>query len=78
MRGHVGRVQLLGDGQVLDRLFKISAFLNEFIPEPVTAEKALWVFVDHLSERVEIQASLLVSEGRILPLQEGESQTSEE
>jgi hypothetical protein len=74
----VGRVQLRGDGQVLDRLFKISAFLNEFIPEPVTTEKALWVFVDHLSERVEIQAILLVSEGRILPLQEGESQTSEE
>jgi len=65
----MGRVQLRGDGEVLDRLFEIPAFLKEFIPEPVTAEKALWVFGDHLSERVKIHAGLLVSAGRMIPLQ---------
>ena len=63
MRRNVGRVQLCGDGQVLDRFFEIAAFLEEFIPKPVTAEKALWVFGDHLSERIEIHACLLVSDG---------------
>ena len=37
MRGYVGRIQLCGDGQVLDRFFEIAAFLDEFISEPVTA-----------------------------------------
>ena len=78
MRSNVGRVQLRGDGQMLDRLFEIPAFLNEFIPEPVTAEKALWVFGYHLSERVKIHAGLLMSAGRMIPLQAGENQTSEE
>jgi hypothetical protein len=53
---------------VLDRFFEIPAFLNEFIPEPVTAEKALWVFCDHLSECVKIHAALLVSVGGMIPL----------
>ncbi len=52
-------IQLRGDGQVLNRFFEIATFLNEFIPEPVTAEKALWVFGDHLSERIEIHTGLL-------------------
>jgi hypothetical protein len=69
VRSNVGLVQLRGDGEVLDRLFEIPAFLKEFIPEPVTAEKALWVFGDHLSERVKIHAGLLVSAGRMIPLQ---------
>jgi hypothetical protein len=78
VRSNVGRVQLRGDGQMLDRLFEIPAFLNEFIPEPVTAEKAHWVFGNHLSERVKIHAGLLMSAGRMIPLQAGENQTSEE
>ena len=69
MRCNVGRIQPCGDSQVLDRFFKIPAFLNEFIPEPVTAEKALRVFGDHLSERIKIQAGLLVSVRRMIPLQ---------
>jgi len=69
VRCNVGRIQPCGDGQVLDRFFEIPAFLNEFIPEPVTAEKTLRVFGDHLSERIKIQAGLLVSAGRIVPLQ---------
>ena len=35
---------------------------------PVTAEKALWVFGDHLSERIKIHTGLLMRECRILPL----------
>ena len=69
MRCYVGWIQLRGDGQVLNGLFEIPAFLNEFIPEPETAEKALWVFGDHLSERVKIHAGFLVSVGRMIPLQ---------
>jgi hypothetical protein len=65
----VGRIQLRGDGQVFDRFFKIAAFLDEFIPEPVTAEKALWVFDDHLSERVEIHGILPIRAGHMIPLQ---------
>jgi hypothetical protein len=34
--------------------------LDEFISESVTAEKALWVFRDHLSERVKIHIVLPV------------------
>jgi hypothetical protein len=52
---------------VLDRLFKIATFLNEFVPEPVTAEKALWVFRDHLSERIKIHIVLLVIAGCMIP-----------
>jgi len=69
VRRNVGRVQLCGDCQVLDRFFEIPAFLNEFIPEPVTAEKALWVFGDHLSERIKVRVGLLVCAGHIIPLQ---------
>ena len=47
-------VQLRRDGQVLDRFFETAAFLDEFIPEPVTSEKALGVFGDHLPERIKI------------------------
>jgi hypothetical protein len=46
----------------------VATVLNEFIPEPVTAEKALWVFGDHLSERVKIHVGLLESAGRMIPL----------
>jgi hypothetical protein len=65
----MGWIQLCSDGQVLDRLFEIAAFLDEFIPESVTAEKSLWVFGDHLSEGIKIHAGLLVSAGRMIPLQ---------
>jgi hypothetical protein len=54
---------------MFDGLLEISAFLKEFIPEPVTAENARWVFGDHLSERVKIHAGLLMSVGRMIPLQ---------
>lgn len=74
MRRNVGWIQLRGDGQVLDRLFETAAFLDEFVPEPVTAKKALWVFGDHLSERVEIHTGLCFDAGRMIPLREGESQ----
>jgi hypothetical protein len=63
VRGDVSRIQLRGDGQVFDRFIEIAAFLDEFIPKPVTAEKALWVFGDHLSERIKIHTCLLVSQG---------------
>jgi hypothetical protein len=59
----VGRIQLCGDGQVLDRFFEMAAFLDEFISESVTAKKAIWVFGDHLSECIKIHAGLLVSAG---------------
>jgi hypothetical protein len=65
----MGWIQLCSDGQVLDCLFEIAAFLDEFIPESVTAEKALWAFSDHLSECIKIHADLLVSAGRMIPLQ---------
>ncbi len=68
MRRYVGRVQLCRDGQVLDRLFKIATFLNEFVPESVTTEKALWVFGDHLSERIKIHTVLLVIAGHMIAL----------
>ena len=68
MRGHVGWIQLCGDSQVLDRFFEIGAFLNELVPKPVTAEKALGVFGDHLSERIKIHADLLVCAECIIPL----------
>ena len=68
MRRHVGRVQLRRDGQVLDRFFETAAFLDEFIPEPVTSEKALGVFGDHLPERIKIHVGLLVSVRGMIPL----------
>jgi hypothetical protein len=46
---------------MLDRFFEMAAFLDEFIPESVAAKKALWVFGNHLSERIKVQVSLLVS-----------------
>jgi hypothetical protein len=53
---------------MFDGFLEIPAFLKKFIPEPVTAEKALWVFGDHLSERIKIHAGLLMSVGRMIPL----------
>jgi hypothetical protein len=68
VRRNVGWVQLRGDSQVLDRFFETAAFLDEFIPEPVTAQKALWVFGDHLFERIKIHTRLLDRAGRMIPL----------
>jgi hypothetical protein len=55
---------------VLDDLFERPAFLNEFIPEPETAEKASWVFGDHLSERIKIHRPLAEETMCILTLRE--------
>jgi hypothetical protein len=64
----VGWIQLRGNGQVLNRFFETAAFLDEFVSEPIAAKKALWVFSDHLSERIEIHAGSFVSAGRMIPL----------
>jgi hypothetical protein len=42
---------------MFDSLLEVPTFLKEFIPKPVTPEEALWVFGDHLSERVKIHAA---------------------
>jgi hypothetical protein len=62
-------IQLCSNGQVLDCLFETAAFLDEFIAESITAEKALWVSGNHLSEGIKIHADLLVSAGPMIPLQ---------
>ena len=71
MRRDVGRVQLCGDGQMLNRFFKIAAFLDEFVAKPITAEKASWVFGDHLSEGIKIHVTHLMIAARMIPLRFG-------
>jgi hypothetical protein len=78
VRRNMGWIQLGGDSQVFDSFFEIAAFLNELVSEPVTAKKSLGVFGDHLSERIEIHAGLLVSARRMIPLGGRRDQTSEE
>ena len=68
MRRDVGWVQLCCDGQVLDCFFEIATFLDEFMSQPVTAEKTLGVLGNHLSECIKVHAGLLASLGRMIPL----------
>ena len=65
----MGRVQLGGDEEMFDGLLQISLFLNQFVSKPVTAEKALRIFGNHLSERVKIHAGFLVTVAGMLPLE---------
>jgi hypothetical protein len=53
---------------VLDCFFETATFLDEFMSQPVTTEKTLGVFGNHLSERIKIHAGLLASVGRMIPL----------
>src|SRR5215475_56190 len=69
MRRDVGRIQLCGNGQVLDCLLEAAAFLDQFIPEAVTAQESLGVFGDHLFECVDIHTVLPVTMWRMVPLQ---------
>ena len=52
MRGHVGRVQLCGDGQVLDRFFEISALLESLFPTHNDRE-ILWILLTICPKRVD-------------------------
>ncbi len=68
MGRNMGWVQLRGDSEMFDGFFEVAAFLDEFISQSVTAKKSLWVFGNHLSERIKIHVGLLVSGGRMIPL----------